>query len=319
MIRFILIFFFILPFFSVNAQVSTPSDYWQMQLEKDAELMRIQDSVQHAQDSLQMLWVNAPMKNRPNQFLDSLKEVYTVKDGQFIIWKKKFANSSKYTVQIKEKAHRSRWSLWAFGVILFLFSLIKIFYTPQLKGIILGFYDNNVFIQLNKEEGLFNRWPFILLFMLFSFVVGLFFFLGARTYLSVFYNPTIQLFFLLSGVVFVLILLKVLATKALGYIFEVGFLSREYISILYLCYFNGAIYLLPVLLAFLFLPSQFIDGLFFFSCLLLMVLFLLQFLRVSIFTLKTHKFSKFYLFLYFCALEIGPLLILIKILDYNLK
>ena len=318
MIRLIILLFIGLPFFNATAQNTAQLPYWQLELEKQAERIRIQDSIQQAQDSLRMFWVKAPLENRPNQFLDSLKEAYTVKDGSFNTWNEKFAKFSTNAVQTKEKSHRSRWSLWAFLIILFLFSLIKLFYSPQLKGIILGFYNNNTFIQLNKEEGLFNRWPFILLFLLFSFVIGLFIFLGAQSYLSIFYTPNIQSFFLLSGVVFVLILLKVLVTKALGYIFEVKFLSREYISTLYLCYFNGAIYMLPILLAFLFLPSRHIDFLFVYSCLFLTILFLYQFLRVSFFTLKTYKFSKFYLFLYFCALEIGPLLILIKLLDYNL-
>ena len=262
MIRLIFIPLLVFSFFSVNAQVPALSNYWQMELDKKNENIRIQDSVAHAQDSLQMLWVKAPLANRPNQFLDSLKNAYTFKDGNFLTWKKQLGKFSNYTIKVKEKSHRSSWVLWTFGVILFLFSLIKVFYSSQLRGIMIGFYNNNVFLQLNKEEGLFNRWPFVLLFLLFSFVIGLFIFLGAQTYLSVFYNPNIELFLLLSVVVFVLILLKVLVTKALGYIFEVSFLSREYISALYLCYFNGAIYLLPVLLAFLFLPVQLIDVLF---------------------------------------------------------
>lgn len=314
----ILTLFCLISFFSLSAQVSYQPNYWQLELERKAEIARIQDSTFHAQDSLQMLWIIAPSKNRPNQFLDSLKEVYTIKGGSYSAWKMHLNQGDGHQEIANVKPYRAVWVIGVFGLIIALFATIKLYYTPQLVGMMHAFFSNTAFFQLNKEENIYNKWPFVLLFILFSFVVGLFVFLGAEAYYPSVFSGSVQFFLLISVAVFLIVLLKVLATKALGYIFEVKALAKEYISILYLCYFNGALYLIPVLLIFLFSTQDIIDILFIVSCLLLTLLFLLQVLRTSIYTLKAYKFSKFYLILYFCTLEIGPMLILIKLLDYNL-
>jgi hypothetical protein len=106
--------------------------------------------------------------------------------------------------------------------------------------------------------------------------------------------------------------LKVVVVKLLGFVFEVQPLAKEYNSILFLSYFNGAIFLLPVLATLAFLPQIQIDYWFVFLSVLLLAFISLQFVRACYYTLMTYKLSKFYLFLYFCTLEIGPLVIIIK-------
>src|SRR5690554_1911041 len=85
--RILIVFFFCsISFFMGSAQEVPVQNYWQLKLEREMEEMRRQDSIVHAKDSLQMLWVKSPSLDRPNQFIDSLKAVYTVENGDIIAW-----------------------------------------------------------------------------------------------------------------------------------------------------------------------------------------------------------------------------------------
>jgi len=63
------------------------------------------------------------------------------------------------------------------------------------------------------------------------------------------------------------------------------------------------------------LQQQYIPYLKFFTALAITVIFAWQYLRNSVNIISSFRFHKFYLFIYLCALEICPVLILIKALD----
>lgn len=311
---------FILFCFSVEyVQSAQQPNYWLQELERNAEKRRVQDSIFQVQDSLIMIWVKAPIKDRPNQFLDSLKENVTVKDGLYSNWNNKFNKNKAKRISTPLKMEREKWVLYTFALILLLFSVFKVFYSSQLRLMMHAFYNNTAFIQLNKNESIFNKWPFVLLFILFSFVAGLFLSMGFEALFSIQKANPILTFLYTSVVIFLLILVKIWAIKFLAYVLEIRSLAKEYVSMLYLSYFNSSIILLPILLAFLFLPVNEVAFLFTLSGALLTIVFAIQLLRIVFFILKDYKLSKFYLILYFCTLEIGPLFILVKLLDLNLN
>jgi hypothetical protein len=140
----------------------------------------------------------------------------------------------------------------------------------------------------------------------------MFVFLGASTFYASIFSKGLMPYIIVSlGIVFYFSL-KVLIVRVLGFVFEVQSLTKEYNSILFLGYFNSAIFLLPIIITFAFLPQMQVDRLFVFFAFVLFIFYALQFVRICYYTLITYKFSKFYLFLYFCTLEIGPLIIIIK-------
>lgn len=250
--------------------------------------------------------------------MDSIKKSRTVNSGSFSEWKRVFQPEETGKILAESKPVRLRWVLEVYFLLLVLFSVIRIYYSTQLRSMMHAFFNNTVLQQLNKEENVYNKWPFVFLFVLFSFVSGMFFYLGFAAQFNISFSNPLQFFLLISGLVFLYVLFKVWITKALGFIFEVKSVSKEYVSVVYLCYFNGALLLLPINFIFLFSSAQVSAISFIISCVLLTSLFLFQVLRLSLSILKVHKFSKFYLILYFCTLEIGPILLLYKLLDYNL-
>jgi len=86
----------------------------------------------------------------------------------------------------------------------------------------------------------------------------------------------------------------------------------EYISILYLSYFNASLLFIPLVVAFALSPLKYGGVYIVLAFLLLGIIFAFQLLRAGITILSNNKFSRMHLFLYFCALEICPILILIK-------
>jgi hypothetical protein len=72
---------------------------------------------------------------------------------------------------------------------------------------------------------------------------------------------------------------------------------------------------LCVTICFSLLAARFIPVLFIFAIGLSGIIFVWQYIRNSLNIISDFRFHKFYLFIYLCALEICPVLILIKAID----
>lgn len=297
-----------------------PLTYWQkrdsIQRAEQLEKQRLADSIKHVQDSLQMLWLKPPDPNRPNLFLDSLKELYTVKNGDFFTWTEQFSNNKKQFMIAPIKLEREQWIV---GIIIALFlvlAIIRLSYPAQTQVMFQGFYNNRVLAQVSKEDSLFNSWPFIFLYLLFGFTIGMFLFLVSKFTRLGGVTEGINLYVAFSVSVLILFTIKIITVRFLGFLFDISRLVREYVSILYLSYFNAALLFLPVVLIMALSPRTLAKYYIIFAFVMLVGIFILQFLRASGSIFKTYSLSKFYLILYLCALEIGPILILIKVLGF---
>jgi hypothetical protein len=205
--------------------------------------------------------------------------------------------------------------LWVLGfilVMLIVFAILRISFSKQLTTIIHAFYSNRVLNNLNKEDNLFTSWPFVLLFIQFGFIIGMFLYLIAQYYQVSYGGGGFQFFVTISLCIIILYVLKILVLRVIGHLFNVQKPVHEYVSILYLSYFNLSLLFIPLVIAFALSPLKY--GLYFIaiSTVLVFITFFFQFIRAGYIILSNNRFSKVYLFLYFCALEICPILILIK-------
>ncbi|MFA6275251.1 MAG: DUF4271 domain-containing protein [Pedobacter sp.] len=208
------------------------------------------------------------------------------------------------------------WILAFISFLLVLFAILKNFFSKQLMAIILSFFSNRALGNLNKEDNLFTSWPFLLLFVQFGFTIGMFFYLVAQYQKLDYIANGFQFFVTISIAIIVLYVLKILLLRVLGYIFNIQKPVNEYISILYLSYFNASLLFTPLVIAFALSPLK--HGSFYIATaiVLILVIFVFQFIRAGVNILSHYRFSKVYLFLYFCTLEICPILILIKAIGF---
>jgi hypothetical protein len=197
-------------------------------------------------------------------------------------------------------------------LLLLLFAGLKVSFAKQLQTIVQSFFSNRILNNLNKEDNLFTSWPFLLLFIQFGFTVGLFLYLVSQFYHISFPGTGFQFYISISVLIVVLYILKIVILRILGHLFNVQKPVNEYVTILYLSYFNLSLVFIPLVIAFALSPLKYGPYYIAISFVLLCIIFAFQFIRAGINILSHHRFSKVYLFLYFCALEICPILILIK-------
>ncbi|HEY4327267.1 MAG TPA: DUF4271 domain-containing protein [Mucilaginibacter sp.] len=212
---------------------------------------------------------------------------------------------------------RDLWLILAICGLLIYAAMLNLLLGKDIKIVIQSFYYKQALSQPNKEGGPINFWAFIGLFLLFSLTFGL-----VLCQLSGYYNlyygvSDFQLFILLSFVIGLLFALKFLVLKFIGFVFDMNRMVSEYITILNLTYFNIAFVLLCVSICFSLLAEHYIPYLLISTLALIAIIFAWQYLRNSVSIVSNFRFHKFYLFIYLCALEICPILILIKALNIN--
>ncbi|WP_343533631.1 DUF4271 domain-containing protein [Pedobacter sp.] len=205
------------------------------------------------------------------------------------------------------------WVLGIIGFLLVLFAILKNAFGKQLSSVVQSFYSNRALANLNKEDNLVTSWSFLLLFIQFGFTIGMFFYLAAQYQdLPAANQGGFGFFVTISVGVIFLYLLKIICLRFIGFVFDVQRPLHQYISILYLSYFNTSLLFIPIIIAFALSAKKYGSNYIVLGISALVLIFVFQFIRAAINILSQYRFPKLYLFLYFCTLEICPILILIK-------
>ena len=305
------------------AQASKPPAYFYRDsaylakwLERKDSIRRAQDSLKAIGDSLAMVNIKKPDPERPNKFVDSLLRVYLVKGFDFKEWASRFPKKVQRHDAGRVKKKGELWVIGFLFLLLFLFAILKSRFSKESSSIIHAFYSNRILGQINKEEQFFSSWPFVFLYLLFGFIIGMFLYQCCEYYQLSYDYEGISWFLRLSVMVIAFYTIKVFLIKSLGFLFNAQKIASEYISILFLTYFNAGLLFLPVVVGLSLSAGRYgiiyIDV----SLILLVLIYFFQFLRAITNILSNYKFPLIYLFIYLCALEICPLLILIKALRF---
>ncbi|WP_423146944.1 DUF4271 domain-containing protein [Rubrolithibacter danxiaensis] len=284
--------------------------------QKQDSIKAVQDSLKAIADSVSMVWIKRPDPNRPNQFVDSLVQLHTVKNWDFKSWAKKFPLKPN---RLKEGRIRSKGEQWFLGFVVFLllfFAILKQTFSKELSLILESFYSNRVLGQINKEGNLFSSWSFLFLYILFGFTIGAFLYLCGKYFELTYFLGGFQWLLTVSLLVIGLFTFKIAILRLIGFIFDIRKLVKEYATVLFLSYFNAAILFLPLVVAFSLTPFRFAQIYIYIAIVTVVLIFFIQFLRAGTIILSNYRFPKVYLFLYICTLEICPLVILIKALRF---
>lgn len=256
-------------------------------------------------------------KEDRSSIYESLKDYFKLKGTDYSSWDTFVKTGSHFAPGMQYDPLKYQRPFWVIFVLFFLLlsiGLIRVFFTPIFHNIIYAYYEERVLHQISKEDSLLTSWPYIFLYILFSFSLGLFVVICQ----SAFYDGhalTLSNFFRISGIVALLFVLKIMLVRFIGVIFDISRFLREYITVLYLVYFNSMLLLLPLLLIVTFVPSLYFNFILYFFSIVVSILFLYRFFRTALSMLSHLRFSIFYLIIYLCTLEIAPILILVKTLN----
>jgi hypothetical protein len=283
------------------------------------------DSVAHAtaarehfvSDSLAKVYILERDPHRPNMFVDSILKANAYKGDNYLSLSSKSKIIQGYG---RNRPSRDVWVIVIVIVLVLFTAVLNIWSSKDMSNVFQSFYNRKSISHTGKEDSPINAWTFIGLFLLFGFTCGLFLYLLTTGYYKVYYTIAgFQLFLTLSLVIITLFACKFLVLKFLGFVFDINKLVSEYISTLSLTYFNITFVFLPVALCFSLIADEFFPFLLIITLLLVIVIFVWQYLRSSVGIISNFRFHKFYLFIYLCALEICPILILIKALNIGFR
>lgn len=246
-----------------------------------------------------------------------------LKNNQIILHNiNSYAVSSYFSYNPQEKVQsgilkksREKWVLFT-SLFLFLgFALVKLFFSSDVKLIVEAYFNERIIVQVSKEDTILTSWPFIFLYLLFSLALSLFICIFYAYILDRHEILTFVNYLKVSVIIAVIFALKIGFIRFLAFVFEIQRLVKEYVTILYLIYFNSLLFLLPIVLVVSLTPAKYLSYIFTFSIFVGIVLFFYRFLRTALNVVTQQQFSIFYLILYLCCLEIAPILILVRLLS----
>ena len=274
------------------------------------------DSLKRVSDSLAVMYIKYPDPNRKNRFIDSLMQLYQVKNLDFIAWEKQFGRPINHDGEGKLRKHGQSWVLVVILCLVLGFAVLRIAYRNDINMLMNAFFDHRFLAQQTSAGGFFTSWPFMLLFVLFGFTIGMYLYLiGSYLQLSYAFSG-VEWYVILSLLIMGLLILKVYVLRFLGFVLMVQKAVRVYTSILFLSYFHAALLFLPLIVAFSLSSSAYAVLFIYAGMAIALFITVFQAIRGAIHVLSHYPFSKLYLFIYFCALEICPMLVLIKVLRF---
>ena len=195
------------------------------------------------------------------------------------------------------------------------FIWVKVFYRKIFVQIVQAFFNNRVTNQIVRDENILVQKASVLLTIIFNLVASLFlykislYFDWNPDYLGAGFNRFLVFAF---GVSFIYTI-KLLTLKVVGNVFKIDKGIAVYIFNIFLINNLLGIVLLP-LLAFISFSGWYTLYAIYLGLGLIGISLVYRILRGWLIGLTYSGFSVFYLFLYLCALEIAPLVVLVKLL-----
>jgi hypothetical protein len=199
-------------------------------------------------------------------------------------------------------------------LMLFYFAVVKLFFSKYLSNLLTLFFRASMRQQQLREQVLQSPFPSLLLNNLFVFSGGLY-----CAFLLRFYhygNPgRFWLHFLYSAALLaVLYLLKFVILKITGWIFNINRAVDTYLFVVFMTNKIIAIFLLPFLVLISFTGPVMTEIAITTSIIMICLFYIYRFIASYATLHKEIKISGLHFFLYLCAFEIAPLLLIYKVL-----
>lgn len=226
--------------------------------------------------------------------------------------------SQNYSLRREEggnKFNREQWIVFWLIFLVFFLGIIRYVFSGYTAYLIYSYYQDTAFSQITKEDNQFTSWPFLFSYLLSGLTLGLFIYV---TLTSGYFNNSFPIGFdnylILSLSLILLLSLKILSTKFIAFVFESQKIIRQYIVTIYLSYINVGLIALPMVFAMAFLPFDNLKWIIPVTGVLIIIVLLYRVIKVLMDLFTNYRFSKFYLIVYLCTLELSPILVLLKLI-----
>lgn len=224
-----------------------------------------------------------------------------------------YGQGVKITEQLK-KASRDESMFYFLCALLFYFGFIRIVFMKYLDNLNTLFFRVSMRQAQIRDQVLQSPLPSLMLNILFIISAGLF-----LSFVADYHNivPGMNRWLLLFYCCMILTAIylgKFIMLKMIGWMFNIRIATDTYIFIVFLVNKMMGIYLLPALLLMAFAKPPFLTVLITLTYVFIGILFIYRFIIAYRPVRNEIKLSRFHFFIYLCAFEIAPLLLIYKVL-----
>jgi hypothetical protein len=224
-----------------------------------------------------------------------------------------YGQGVKITEQLK-KASRDESMFYFLCALLFYLGFIRVAFIKYIDNLKTLFLRVTMRQQQIRDQVLQSPLPSLMLNILFVISGGLF-----LSFVADYYNivPGMNrwlLLFYCSVLLAVIYMGKFIILKMVGWMFNIRLATDTYIFIVFLVNKMMGIYLLPALLLMAFAKPPFLTVLITLTYCFIIILFIYRFIIAYRPVRNEIKLSRFHFFIYLCAFEIAPLLLIYKVL-----
>jgi hypothetical protein len=237
---------------------------------------------------------------------------------QQILDSNRFINSKAEPVflLVKGKKHPSReFMFYLVTGLFFFFGILKLIYDRYISIVFRVFFNTSLRQSQLTDQLLQAKLPSLLFNIYFCMIAGLYAYLLLNFYGFISSENNIRFLLMMMLLVALIYFGKFVVLKFTGWVSGYKQEAGTYIFIVFLINKILAIFLMPVVLILAFADKQIANATVILSFFVLILLFLLRYLRT--YSLLQNKLSirRFHFFLYIIGVELIPLLLLYKIAD----
>lgn len=186
-------------------------------------------------------------------------------------------------------------------------------YRAQITKAYHAFTNENVMRMLHREKGTVAYIPYYVLYFLFLFNLGIYIYLLLRYYNLTPEVSNFSLLMMTAGITAGLVFLKHLAINILGWVFPIQKETSIYSMTMMIFGIVLSIILFVANVIITYAPPQIIPIVIYLSFIIIGIVYFFRSIRGLSIASKFLNRNKFHFFIYLCAVEIAPVLILWKI------
>jgi hypothetical protein len=208
---------------------------------------------------------------------------------------------------------------WLFFILLLIIALLtwlKVFYRKNVLQIFEAFFSNVVANQIVGDENILVQRASVLLTITFNLAAALLLYLLSEIYdwPVPYAGSGFSKFIIFALVISCAYTLKFIILKLAGFLFRIEKAIATYIFNIFIINNVLGILLILLVIGIAYLPTATTSYLIPAAAMFVCFAYLYRFLRGPVIGFSYNSYSNLYLFLYLCALEIAPLLIIIKLI-----
>lgn len=209
---------------------------------------------------------------------------------------------------------RETWIVWVLLLMVSLITLIKVRFPKDLGDIVESLFNDRM-IKSNRDAGLIYSPSFIFMFLCFCLTAALAIYEYIHfLHLNADYKGA-TLYLIMVACILGFLVCKLIIYRISAAVFNIDRMVQPYLSFQYITLANFTLFFIPFLVIFSFYNAVLLPHLVVWIPFIFLAFLLFMYIRSIVFFISNFELPKFYLFLYFCTLEVCPLIIVFKLIN----